>query len=248
VIHIRQTDEIGKIAASARIVAETLGMLAERIRPGVTPHELDDLAEAFIRSKGATPSFKGYYGYPASICVSVNDEVVHGIPGRRPLEEGDIVGVDVGAVKDGYHGDAARTFPVGKVDPAAEKLLRVTREALDRGIAKARPGGRLGDIGHAIQEHVEANGYSVVRSLVGHGIGREMHEEPQVPNFGKAGTGVALREGMALAIEPMVNAGGYEVVTLPDGWTVRTEDGSLSAHFEDTIAILADGPAVFSRL
>ena len=234
------------IRAAAQLVARTLRRIREEIRPGVTTAELDHLADDFIRSQGGRPSFKGYRGYPASICSSVNDEVVHGIPGGRALTEGDIVGIDVGVEMDGYHGDAAWTFPVGAVSAEASRLLQVTREALERGIAQAKPGQRIGDISHAIQSHVEANGFSVVRALVGHGIGREMHEEPQVPNYGPPGRGPKLMIGQVLAIEPMVNVGGPEVLTREDGWTIVTEDGSLSAHFEHTVAVDATGPRILS--
>jgi len=212
----------------------------------VTTSELDRLAEEFIRSQGGRPSFKGYRGFPASICSSVNDQVVHGIPGPRELKDGDIVGIDVGVELEGYHGDAAWTFPVGEVSDEAKRLLQVTREALAMGIAQARPGGRIGDISHAVQSHVEAAGFSVVRELVGHGIGREMHEEPQVPNYGPPGRGPRLMVGQVLAIEPMVNIGGAEVVTGSDGWTIATRDGSLSAHFEHTVAVGATGPVILS--
>ncbi len=204
------------------------------------------MAEDFIRGQGGRPSFKGYRGFPASICASVNDEVVHGIPGPRKLEEGDIVGIDVGVELDGYHGDAAWTFPVGTIRPDAARLLEVTREALGKGIAQAHPGARIGDISHAVQSHVEAAGFSVVRELVGHGIGREMHEEPQVPNYGSPGRGPRLMAGQVLAIEPMVNVGGADVVTRSDGWTIATRDGSLSAHFEHTVAVDASGPVILS--
>jgi methionyl aminopeptidase len=234
------------IRAAAQLVARTLRRIREEIRPGVTTAELDHLADDFIRSQGGRPSFKGYRGYPASICSSVNDEVVHGIPGGRALTEGDIVGIDVGVEMDGYHGDAAWTFPVGAVSAEASRLLQVTREALERGIAQAKPGQRIGDVSHAIQSHVEANGFSVVRALVGHGIGREMHEEPQVPNYGPPGRGPKLMIGQVLAIEPMGNVGGPEVLTREDGWTIVTEDGSLSAHFEHTVAVDATGPRILS--
>jgi len=220
--------------------------MRREVRAGVTTSELDRLAEEFIRSQGGRPSFKGYRGFPASICSSVNDQVVHGIPGPRELKDGDIVGIDVGVELEGYHGDAAWTFPVGEVSDEAKRLLQVTREALAMGIAQARPGGRIGDISHAVQSHVEAAGFSVVRELVGHGIGREMHEEPQVPNYGPPGRGPRLMVGQVLAIEPMVNIGGAEVVTGSDGWTIATRDGSLSAHFEHTVAVGATGPVILS--
>jgi methionyl aminopeptidase len=222
-------------------------MLAREVRPGVTTAELDRLAESFIRDHGARPAFKGYRGFPASICPSVNDEVVHAIPGARQLNEGDIIGIDVGVEKDGYFGDAAYTFPVGEVDGRAATLLKVTREALMKGIEQARAGQRVGDISHAIQSHAELNGFSVVRELLGHGIGRQMHEDPQVPNFGPPGRGPRLMAGQVLAIEPMVNVGAPEVRTQPDGWTVVTRDHSLSAHFEHTVAVGADGPEILSR-
>src|SRR5262245_47149196 len=221
-------------------------MLGREIRPGVSTQRLDELAEAFIRDHGARPAFKGYRGFPASICPSINDEVVHGIPGARRLAEGDIVGMDVGVEKDGYFGDAAVTFAVGKVSEEARRLLEVTRAALLKGVAQAKAGNRVGDISHAIQSHVEAHGFTVVRSLVGHGIGRQMHEEPQVPNYGAPDRGPRLMAGQVLAIEPMVNVGAPEVVTQPDGWTVVTKDGSLSAHFEHTVAVGPDGPEILS--
>lgn len=231
---------------SGAIVAGALRLAGEKIAPGITTGDLDALLEAFIRDHGAEPSFKGYNGFPASICASVNDEVVHGIPGKRVLEEGDVIGVDVGAVKDGYHGDAATSFPVGVVDEKAERLLKITRRALYMGIEQAKPGNYLSDIGHAVQKEAEREGFSVVRKLVGHGIGRKMHEEPQIPNFGRPGRGVLLREGMTIAIEPMVNEGGYDVRVLDDDWTVVTADGSRSAHFEHTVAIRADGPDILT--
>lgn len=245
-VHLRNQDEVEAIRAAAQLVARTLQLMRREVRAGVTTIELDRLAEEFIRSHGGRPSFKGYRGFPASICSSVNDQVVHGIPGPRALREGDIVGIDVGVELEGYHGDAAWTFPVDEVSDEAKRLLQVTREALTRGIAQARPGGRIGDISHAVQSHVEAAGFSVVRELVGHGIGREMHEEPQVPNYGPPGRGPRLMVGQVLAIEPMVNVGGAEVVTGSDGWTIATRDGSLSAHFEHTVAVGATGPVILS--
>jgi methionyl aminopeptidase len=245
-VYLRGREEIEAIREAARLVARTLTMLGREIRPGVSTQRLDELAESFIRDHGARPAFKGYRGFPASICPSINDEVVHGIPGARTLAEGDIVGMDVGVEKDGYYGDAACTFPVGKVGADVERLLQVTREALMRGVAQAKAGHRVGDISHAIQSHVEAHGFSVVRSLVGHGIGRHMHEEPQVPNYGTPDRGPRLMAGQVLAIEPMVNVGAPDVVTRPDGWTVVTKDGSLSAHFEHTVAVGAEGPEILS--
>jgi len=245
-VYLRDTSEIEAIRESAQLVAKTLEMMRQQVRPGVTTGHLDRLAEAFIRDHGARPAFKGYRGFPASICPAVNDEVVHGIPGNRELAEGDIVGLDVGVEKNGFFGDAAITVPVGTVSGQALELLRVTREALDKGIEQARAGNRVGDISHAIQSHAERFGYSVVRALVGHGIGRAMHEDPQVPNYGPPARGHRLMAGQVLAIEPMVNVGGFEVVTRPDGWTVVTKDGSLSAHFEHTVAVGEHGPEILS--
>jgi methionyl aminopeptidase len=246
-VFLRGREEIDAIREAARLVAQTLAMLAREVRPGVTTATLDGLAEAFILEHGGRPAFKGYRGFPASICSSINAEVVHGIPGPRALVEGDIVGVDVGVEKGGYFGDAASTFPVGIVSEEATRLLQVTREALMRGVAEAKAGKRVGDISHAIQSYVEGQGYSVVRSLVGHGIGRHMHEEPQVPNYGTPDRGPRLMAGQVLAIEPMVNIGGPDVLTQADGWTVVTKDGSLSAHFEHTVAVGPDGPEILSR-
>ena len=245
-VYLRDRSEIEAIRAAATLVARTLELLGREIRPGQTTGTLDRLAETFIRDHGGRPAFKGYRGFPASICPSVNDEVVHAIPGARTLEPGDIIGIDVGVELDGYVGDAAFTFAVGEVSEGARRLLQVTREALLKGIAQARAGKRVGDISHAIQAHAEQHGFSVVRSLVGHGIGRQMHEEPQVPNYGPPDRGPRLMAGQVLAIEPMVNSGGPEVVTRPDGWTVVTRDGSLSAHFEHTVAVGAQGPDILS--
>jgi methionyl aminopeptidase len=245
-VFTRNREEIDKLRKAGQLVARTLRELGRAVRPGVTTSELDQLAESFIRDHGARPAFKGYRGFPASICPSVNDEVVHGIPGSRVLLAGDIVGMDVGVELDGYYGDAALTFPVGEVSDEARRLLEVTRESLMRGIAQARAGNRVGDISSAVQVYVEGHGYSVVRALVGHGIGREMHEEPAVPNFGPAGRGPRLMTGLVLAIEPMVNIGGFEVVTRSDGWTVATKDGTLSAHFEHTVAVGPEGPEILS--
>jgi methionyl aminopeptidase len=241
-IYLRQADELEKMKSSSRVVAECFGVTASAVRPGITTAELERLIVDHIESSGARSAFKGYRGYPAYTCISVNDQVVHGIPGDLELNEGDIVSVDIGVVKDGYFGDAARTFQVGAVTHEAGKLLEVTQAALQRGTEKAQDGNRLGDISSAIQACVEEAGFSVVRDLVGHGIGRSMHEEPQIPNFGHPGKGPLLRAGMVLAIEPMVNAGDWRVRTLGDGWTVVTEDGSLSAHFENTVAITPGGP------
>ena len=245
-IILKSRDEIEKMRAAGQIVVLALTELAKTVAPGVTTAELDRLAEDVLRSHGAVPSFLGYKGYPSATCISINFEVVHGIPGARELEEGDIVGVDLGAIVSGYHGDSAITIPVGKVSAEAERLIKVTREALYAGIRMARVGNRLGDISHAIQKHAEKNGYSVIRDLVGHGIGREMHEEPQVPNFGPPGRGPLLEEGMTLAIEPMVSAGGHHVETLADGWTAVTRDRKLSAHFEHTVAVRTEGPDVLT--
>jgi len=240
--------EIASMREAGRIVAQTLEMLRPAIKPGVTTAELDAMAEKFIRSQGARPAFKGLYGFPASICASVNEQVVHGIPGLRTLEKGDIISIDIGAEINGYYGDAAYTFPVGDIGAQAAKLLAVTEEALYEGIAAARPGNRLSDISHAVQTLVERNGFSVVREYVGHGIGRSMHEEPQVPNFGPPGRGPRLRAGMTLAIEPMVNAGSADVVTLADAWTVVTRDRSLSAHFEHTVVITEQASQILTKL
>jgi len=241
-ILVKSVPELARMEAASRIVAETLEAIGREIAEGVTTHDLDRIAEEHIIGQGGVPAFKGYGGYPATICASVNEQVIHGIPSRKKkLMEGDIVGIDLGVVYDGFVGDAALTFAVGRISPEAERLMRVTREALGLAIAEARAGNRVSDIGHAVQRHVEAAGYSVVRSFVGHGIGRKLHEEPQVPNFGSPGKGPRLKSGMTLAIEPMVNAGGYEVKVLGDGWTAVTVDGSLSAHFEHTVLVTPEG-------
>ena len=226
------------------IVHSAIDAVAEAIGPGVTTDELDRIAEKVIREAGARPAFLGYRGYPRTLCVSVNDEVVHGIPGKRKLAGGDIDGIDCGAVVEGYFGDAARSFPVGKVRPEAAKLIQDTREALARGIAAAQPGRRISDIGAAVEEFAAPHGYGIVREFVGHGVGTALHEEPQVPNYGPGGRGPVLKEGMVIAIEPMLNLGTSRVSVQRDGWTVKTQDGKWSAHFEDTIAIGADGPVV----
>lgn len=241
-IYLKRADELEKMKLSSRVVAECFGVAAAASKPGITTAEIERLIVDHIESRGARSAFKGYRGYPAYTCISVNDQVVHGIPGDRELKEGDIVSIDIGVEKDGYFGDAARTFQVGEVTSEAERLLKVTQEALQKGTEKAREGNHLGDISNAIQTCVEDAGFSVVRDLVGHGIGRSMHEDPQIPNFGRPGQGPRLRAGMVLAIEPMVNAGDWRVKTLGDQWTVVTEDGSLSAHFENTVAITLDGP------
>ena len=233
--------------AAGRLVGEVLTELTARVAPGVTTAALDEIAEEMIRDAGAIPAFTGYHGYPATICASINEEVIHGIPsGRRILNEGDVVSIDVGASLDGYYGDSAVTLPVGAVSEQAATLLRVTEESLYKAIERVRVGGRISDIGHAVQHHVEAYGFSVVREFVGHGIGQRMHEEPQVPNYGEPGRGPRLTEGMVLAIEPMVNAGKPAVKVLADGWTAVTRDSSLSAHFEHTVAVTAEGPWVLT--
>jgi methionyl aminopeptidase len=246
-IHLRSAREIELIRESARIVHGCLQHLKAMVRPGVTTLDLDGAAKVFIEAEGGRCAFKGYRGYPAHICSSVNEQVVHGIPSERALVEGDVVSIDVGVQKDGYFGDAALTVPVGAVDPETLRLLEVTEESLAAAVREALPGNRLGDLGHAVQSTVEAAGFSVVRSLVGHGIGREMHEEPQIPNYGLPGRGPRLQAGMVLAIEPMVNAGRSETVVLSDGWTVVTRDGRPSAHYEHTVAVTSDGPVILSR-
>jgi methionyl aminopeptidase len=247
VIVCRSATELERMRDAGRLVGEVLTELASKVAPGVTTAELDEVAEKRILKAGATPAFKGYHGYPATICASINDEVIHGIPsGRRVLAEGDIISIDVGAALGGYFGDSAITLPVGQVSEQAATLLRVTEEALYKAIERARPGGRLSDIGHAVQSHVEAYGFTVVREFVGHGIGQRMHEEPQVPNYGEPGRGPRLAEGMVLAIEPMVNAGKAAVKVLSDGWTAVTRDKSLSAHFEHTVAVTAGEPWILT--
>src|ERR1700744_1382615 len=239
-------DEIDRMAAAGAILVRTMNLLQGKIRPGITTQELDEAAERFIRSQGATPAFKGYRGFPGSICASPNEMIVHGIPGRFKLKRGDILSVDIGVVLDGWVADAARTFPVGPISPVAQKLLDVTEESLMGAVPACVAGTRLGDIGHAVQEHVEAAGLSVVRSLVGHGIGRDMHEEPQIPNYGPPATGVQVEEGMVLAVEPMVTAGRHAVRVGEDHWSIFSQDGSLAAHFEFTVAITAAGPRVLT--
>lgn len=238
--------EIEKMRASNGLVADVLAHLATLVTPGITTLELDDVAERMVRAAGAEPAFKGYRGFPSTLCVSVNEEVVHGIPSRRKLHEGDIISIDMGVKLNGYYGDSAVTLPVGKISPEAARLLEVTEASLERGIQQVRIGGRVSDIGHAIQKHVEAHGYSVVRQFVGHGIGASLHEEPQIANYGEPGRGPRLAEGMTLAIEPMVNMGREAVKVLGDGWTAVTKDGSLSAHFEHTVAVTKDGPLVLT--
>ena len=238
--------ELTRMRAANGLVANVLAELRGVVAPGVTTRKLDTIAEARVRDAGAVPAFKGYQGYPATLCTSVNAAVVHGIPSDTPLKDGDIVSIDLGVVLDGYYGDSAVTVGVGSISGGASTLLRVTREALMRSIACARIGGRVSDLGHAVQKHVEANGFSVVREFVGHGIGTSLHEEPQIPNYGEPGHGPRLQAGMVLAIEPMVNMGRAAVRVLDDGWTAVTQDGSLSAHFEHTVAVMADGPVVLS--
>jgi methionyl aminopeptidase len=239
--------EIERMARAGAVVADTLALIGERARPGISTQDLDELAEEFIRSRGGVATFKGYRGYPASICTSPNDMVVHGIPGLYTLREGDLLSVDVGVTLDGFVADSAYTFPIGEVSPEAERLLEGCQAALAAGIDQCRVGNRLSDISHAIQRVTEEHGFSVVRSLVGHGVGRSMHEEPQIPNFGEPGRGPLLSEGMTFAIEPMINAGGAEVVLHDDEWSISTADSSLSAHFEHTVAITGDGPRILTQ-
>ncbi len=234
------------MAAAGDVLVRTMHLLAGKVRPGVTTGELDAAAEKFIRSQGCTPAFKGYRGFPGSICASPNSMIVHGIPGRYRLKSGDIISIDIGVVKDGWVADAARTFPVGAISPEAAKLLAVTERSLFLAADQCRVGNRLGDVSHAVQAEVEANGFSIVRTLVGHGVGRSMHEDPQVPNYGRAGTGIVLEEGMVLAVEPMVNVGKHTVRMGEDHWSIFSADGSLAAHFEFTIAITAAGPRVLT--
>jgi methionyl aminopeptidase len=243
---LKSPNEIEKIRQSNVIVVEILEILRQKVEPGTNTLELDQISEELALDRDAKPAFKGYRGYPYSLCASVNQQVVHGIPSKRPLKEGDILSMDFGISYQGYYGDAAITVPVGKVSPVAQRLMATTKEALFSGIEQAAPGKRLSDISHAIQSRAEAVGFSVVRQFVGHGIGKALHEDPQVPNYGKPGMGIRLKPGMVIAIEPMVNAGGYEVKTLDDGWTTVTKDGSLSAHFEHTVAITEEGPVVLS--
>lgn len=248
-IIIKTDREIELMRRAGRLVGEALLEIKNAVKPGITTKELDRIAEKYIIKHNAKPSFKGYYGFPASICTSVNEEVVHGIPSKnKVLREGDIISVDCGAVLDGYHGDAARTFAVGKVSSEAEKLIEVTKESFFKGMEKAVLGNRLTDISAAVQEYVEGFGFSVVRDYVGHGIGSKMHEEPKIPNYGRPGRGPKLVKGMALAIEPMVNMGRYNVKTQSNNWTVVTMDGSLSAHYENTIAILENGPEILTLI
>jgi methionyl aminopeptidase len=238
--------EIEKMAAAGRIVAETIAHVGEQLEPGITTGELDRIAEEQIRTRGGVPTSQGYRGYPAAICISPNDMVVHGIPGAYTVTEGDLITIDVGVTLDGYIADSAYTFPVGEVSEQAQRLLDAGKEALVAGIAQAVPGNRVGDISAAVQRHVEGAGFSVVRSLVGHGVGRSYHEDPHIPNFGQPGRGPLLAEGMTLAIEPMITAGGPDVYVHEDDWSISTEDGSLAAHFEHTVAITAGGPRILT--
>ena len=242
----KSPEEIEKMAAAGAIHARTMELVADMIRPGITTGQLDQAAEKFIRSQGAVPSFKGYRGFPGSICASPNSLVVHGIPGDVELAEGDIISVDIGVTLDGWVADGACTFAVGEIDPETARMLAATEASLFDAVEQAQPGNRVGDISHAVQERVEASGFSVIRTLVGHGIGRDMHEDPQIPNYGPAGKGPKLKEGMVLAIEPMVNVGSPEVHMASDGWSVYTDDGSQSAHFEFTVAVTENGPRILN--
>jgi methionyl aminopeptidase len=247
VIVCKSPAELEKMRAASQLVAQVLDELAAMVEPGISTADLDAAAERKVRAAGAEPAFKGYRGYPATLCASANQQVIHGIPNRTPLKAGDIISLDMGVKLAGYYGDSAVTVPVGAVSEDVRRLLRVTQEALDQGIAQVRVGGRVSDIGHAIQKHVEAHGFSVVREFVGHGIGAALHEEPQIANYGEPGRGPRLAEGMTLAIEPMVNMGKPAVKVLSDGWTAVTKDGSLSAHFEHTVAVTRDGPLVLTQ-
>ena len=244
----RSVDEIEMISKSCQIVADTINMITEFVVPGCIVSDLDKKAENYIKSRGARPAFKGYMGFPSTLCVSIEDAVVHGIPGEIELEEGQIVGIDCGAELNGFYGDHAKTFAVGNISEDKKNLMTVTEESLYKGIEKAIPGNTVGDIGYAVQSHAESNGYSVVRELVGHGIGENLHEEPQVPNYGSPNQGYKLHAGMCIAIEPMINLGTREIYTDKDGWTILTADGKASAHFEHTIAILEDGPKILSMV
>ena len=248
-IYYKSAREIALMRTGGHILAEVLERLRTVVKPGMSTLEIDEDVEAFITKRGAKPAFKGYRGFPATVCISINDEVVHGIPSaRRRLREGDVVGFDLGCIVEGYYADCAVTLPIGAVPPSVQKLLDVTRESLELAIEECRPDRRLSDVSHAVQRHVEAHGFGVVRAFVGHGIGRALHEEPQVPNFGEPGRGPRLRPGMVLAVEPMVTMGNWEVRVLADGWTAVTQDGSLAAHFEHTIAVTEEGPVVLTTL
>jgi methionyl aminopeptidase len=249
VILLKSPRELGHMRDAGRILAEVKDRLRAIVRPGISTKQIDQDVEAFIVSRGAQSAFKGYRGYPATVCISINEEVVHGIPSpKRKLREGDIVGLDLGCIVEGYYADCAITLPVGEVTARVQELLDVTRESLDKAIVQCRPGNRIGDVSHAVQTHCESHGFGVVRAFVGHGIGRSLHEDPQVPNFGEAGTGKPLKAGMVLAIEPMVTMGTWEVRVLEDRWTAVTQDGSWAAHFEDTIAITDNGPEILTRV
>ncbi|MDE6397746.1 MAG: type I methionyl aminopeptidase [Clostridiales bacterium] len=247
-ITVKKPNEINKMRVAGRLTGEALAVAEEAIKPGVTTEQINRVIHEFITAHDAIPSFLGYHGYPASACVSVNDVVVHGIPGGYVLREGDIVSVDVGVIKDGWQGDAARTFAVGKISADAQRLIDVTRQCFFEGIKEARAGKRLGDLSHAVQKHAESFGYGVVREMVGHGIGRNMHEDPSVPNYGTAGTGVLLKSGYTLAVEPMINAGTFKIKFDADGWTTRTADGSLSAHYENTIVVRDGEPEILTLI
>lgn len=247
-IYIKSEQEIEKMRRANIAVMEILLKLKEMVRPGQNIKRLEEKSEELTRKKGGIPAFKGYNGYPYSLCVSVNEVIIHGIPDNRILSEGDIVGIDYGILLDGFYGDAAITVPSGKISKEASKLIKITREALYEGIQKATPGRRIGDISYAIQSYVEKNGFSVIREFTGHGIGKELHEEPSIPNYGTPGTGIVIEKGMTFAIEPMVSIGSYEVKVLSDGWTALTKDRSLSAHFEHTIAVTDKGPEILSCL
>jgi len=247
VIVLKSEREIGLMRRGGHVLADVVEMLRTFVKPGLSTLEVDEEVEAFIRERGAVPAFKGYRGFPSTVCISINEEVVHGIPSaQRRMKEGDIVGFDLGCIVDGYYADCAVTLALGEIPPRVQELLDVTRESLEKAIVECRPGRRLSDVSHAVQQHVEPHGFGVVRTFVGHGIGRALHEEPQVPNFGEPGRGPQLKPGMVLAIEPMVTMGSYDVKILDDGWTAVTKDGSLAAHFEHTIAVTEDGPEVLT--
>jgi methionyl aminopeptidase len=245
-IVLKNSHQLSRMKDAGRISADALHIAGRAVQPGITTAEIDNLVREFILKQGAKPSFLNYNGYPASACISVNNVVIHGIPGQYKIKNGDIVSIDVGAFYEGYHGDNAATFACGEISQQARRLMDVTRECLREGIKAAQPGARIGDIGHAVSQYAEDNGFSVVRQYIGHGVGENMHEEPDVPNYGKQGRGLRLMPGMTIAIEPMINEGGAAVKTMPDGWTVKTCDGKLSAHFENTIAITEDGPVILT--
>lgn len=245
-IHLKNKDQIARMRESGRLVADALDMIEEHVKPGISTGELDAIAEAYLRKRGAIPSFKGYHGFTGTLCVAVNDEVVHGIPNGRVLKEGDIIAIDVGAVLNGWHGDTTRTYAVGKIDAEARRLMDVCYESLEAGIEAARPGAKLTDISHAIEQRVVEDGFKVVRNLFGHGIGRQLHEAPSLPHYGPAGDGPELRPGLVITIEPMIVAGSNKVHTLEDGWTIVTDDGSWSAQYEHTVAITDNGPEVLT--